>query len=96
MPTKFSTLLAILNYARLTNQGDAVLAQFQSIEEWEKELHLTAEKHRELCLALLQLLQNKKESLPVLSIYLKSFNNESALVIESAFENIQKLVLNTI
>jgi len=93
---KFSTLLAILNYARLTNQGDGVLAQFQSIEEWEKELHLTAEKHRELCLALLQLLQNKKESLPVLSIYLKSFNNESALVIESAFENIQKLVLNTI
>lgn len=34
--------------------------------------------------------------MPVLSIYLKSFNNESALVIEQAFENIQRLVLNTI
>lgn len=38
---KFSTLLAILNYARLTNQGDALLAQFQSVEEWEREVRFT-------------------------------------------------------
>ena len=38
---KFSTLLAILNYARLTNQGDALLAQFQSVEEWEREVRFS-------------------------------------------------------
>jgi len=93
---KFTILIAILNYANLTQQGDALLSQFKSIEEWIKELQVSVEKRRELCFTLLQLLKNKSQSMQFLTIYLKTFDKESELVIESAFENIQQLVLITI
>jgi len=93
---KYSTLIAILNYTDKTNQSDSIISQFLLVDEWEKELQLIVEKKREFCLALLQILKNKKQALPILTLYLKSFDNETDIVIESSFETIELLVLNTI
>jgi len=93
---KYTTLLSLLNYARQTNQGESLLAQFQAFEDWEKELNLTLEKRRELCLGILPLFKSKKLALPILFVYLKSFENESGEVITGASETIHQLVLDTI
>jgi hypothetical protein len=60
MNRKFTILVAILNYARVTDQGDALLSQFLSVQEWTKELQLTTEKKRELSQAILQLTKNNQ------------------------------------
>jgi len=54
------------------------------------------EKKRELSLAVLQLTKNNKQAVTILVTYLKTFERESDIVLDAAFDTIQQFVLNTI